>query len=219
VLAGGLLASLAQRHEGEESDGCPGFAEAYLGRLHCLSNASPQGRNQGNRRGRAIAALCLFLCLIMFAGQRLTYPASNHVEWPGQMPRNRWQQAFLWIRANTPQDAVFALDNDYMESPGEDAQGFRATAQRSAIADWYKDGGIAANFPQAALPWWQGSQATGKLNRATDQQRLARLAPLGATWMVLPAQALTSFACPYTNAQVRVCRLPLLHRMESAKYQ
>ena len=122
---------------------------------------------------RAIALLYLLLLGALFAGQRLTYPESSHVEWPGLTPRNRWQQAFLWIRANTPRDAIFALDNDYIESAGEDAQGFRATAERSAVADWFKDGGIASNFRQAAIPWWQGSQATEQLNRATDEQRLA----------------------------------------------
>jgi len=106
-------------------------------------------------------------------------------------PRNRWQQAFLWIRSGTPDNAIFALDNDYMENPGEDAQGFRASAERSAVADWYKDGGIASNFPQAALPWLQGSQATEHLNSATDAQRLARLKPFGVTWIVLPAEAST----------------------------
>ena len=140
---------------------------------------------------RAIAPLCLLLAGALFAGQRLTYPESNHVEWPGLKPRNLWQQAFLWIRDNTPSDAIFALDNDYIESPGEDAQGFRATAERSAVADWFKDGGIASNFPEAAALWWQGSKATEQLNRATDEQRLARLQPLGVTWIVLPAEAST----------------------------
>ena len=143
----------------------------------------------------------------MFAGQRLTYPESYHVEWPGQTPQNRWQQAFLWIRGNTPRDAVFALDNDYIESAGEDAQGFRATAERSAVADWFKDGGIASNFPAAAGPWWQGANATAQLNRATDEQRVARLQPFGVTWIVLSAEANTSFPCPFINARVRVCRL------------
>jgi hypothetical protein len=156
---------------------------------------------------RALAPVCLLVLCALFAGQRLTYPESNHVEWPGLMPRNHWQQAFLWIRTHTPNDAIFALDNDYIESPGEDAQGFRATAERSAVADWYKDGGIAANFPQAAVPWWQGSEATAKLNDATDAQRLARLRPLGVTWIVLPASAGTDFPCPFVNRRVRVCRL------------
>jgi hypothetical protein len=182
-LAGGLLATLAQRHK------------------------------------RAIAVFYLLVLGALFAGQRLTYPESNHVEWPGLTLRNRWQQAFLWIRANTPNDAIFALDNDYIESAGEDAQGFRATAERSAVADWFKDGGIASNFPQAAPSWEQQSGATAQLNSATDELRLARLQPLGVTWIVLPAQASTDFPCPFTNARVRVCRLSgaLLHRPEGAK--
>jgi hypothetical protein len=168
---------------------------------------------------RAIAVLCLLVSGALFAGQRLTYPESNHVEWPGLKPRNLWQEAFLWIRANTPSDAMFALDNDYIESPGEDAQGFRATAERSAVADWFKDGGIASNFPEAAALWWQGSTATEQLNQASDEQRLARLQPLGVSWIVLPVQASTGFPCPFTNARVRVCRLSgaLLHGAEGAK--
>jgi hypothetical protein len=167
---------------------------------------------------RAVAVVLFLIAGALFAGQRLTYPESSHVEWPGMTPRNDWQQAFLWIRANTPKDGVFALDNDYIESPGEDAQGFRATAERSAVADWVKDGGIASNFPQAAIPWWQGSQATALLDHATDDQRLTRLRPLGVTWVVLSAQASTDFVCPFSNDRVRVCRLsPLLHPADGAK--
>jgi hypothetical protein len=162
-------------------------------------------------RRRTITGLCLLLAGALFAGQRLTYPESNHVEWPGLTPRNRWQQAFLWIRSGTPDNAIVALDNDYIESPGEDAQGFRASAERSAVADWYKDGGIASNFPQAAIPWWQGSNATEHLNSATDEQRLARLKPFGVTWIVLPADASTGFPCPFINARVRVCRVAVSH--------
>jgi hypothetical protein len=165
---------------------------------------------------RVIALLGLLLLGGLIAGQRLTYPESSHVEWPGLTPRNRWQQAFLWIRANTPRDAVFALDNDYIEGAGEDALGFRATAERSAVADWFKDGGIASNFRHAAIPWWQGSQATDQLNSATDEQRLARLRPLGVSWIVLPAQASTGFPCPFTNTRVRVCRLAV-SRTDGAK--
>jgi hypothetical protein len=168
---------------------------------------------------RAMAVLCLLVSGALFMGQRLTYPESNHVEWPGRKPRNLWQETFQWIRDNTPGDAIFALDNDYIESPGEDAQGFRATAERSTVADWFKDGGIASNFPDAAALWWQGSTATGGLNQASDQQRLARLQPLGVTWIVLPVEAKTGFACPFRNARVQVCRLSgaLLHEPDSAK--
>jgi hypothetical protein len=183
VLAGGMLATLAQRHRG------------------------------------VVAAIYLLVAFGLFAGQRLTYPNSGQVEWPGSPPRNSWQQAFLWIRDHTPEGAIFALDNDYIEGAGEDAQGFRATAERSTVADYFKDGGIASNFREAALPWWQGSQATAQLNRASDEQRLTRLLPLGVTWIVLPAQVSTGFPCPFVNEVVRVCRLrsSLLHRADSAK--
>jgi hypothetical protein len=159
------------------------------------------------KRPAAVAIACLACSVGLFAGQRLTYAGSNHIEWPGLAPHNEWQQAFLWIRDHTPRDAVFALDNDYIESPGEDSQGFRATAERSMIADWYKDGGIAANFPAAAAPWWQGAQATAGLNKLSDHERLTRLAPLGAKWIVLPVEFPTKFPCPYRNARVRVCQL------------
>ncbi len=164
------------------------------------------GRLAQRRLGIA-ACVYLAVLLVMFAGQRLTYPASDPVEWPGLRPRNHWQQAFLWISANTPKNAVFALDSDYIESAGEDAQGFRATAERSALADWYKDGGIAAMFPAAQEIWWRQVQATENLNRTTDAERVARLVPLGASWIVLPAKANTSLLCPYHNAAVKVCSL------------
>ena len=164
------------------------------------------GRLAQRRLGIA-ACIYLAVLLAMFAGQRLTYPASNPIEWPGLKPRNQWQQAFLWIRDHTPKNAVFALDSDYIESRGEDAQGFRATAERSSIADWYKDGGIAAIFPAAQELWWRQVQATENLNRATDAEREARLLPIGASWIVLPAGATTRLLCPYANGAVKVCRL------------
>ena len=164
------------------------------------------------RHQRLVAAIYGCIALALFAGQRLTYPASLHVEWPGRPPVNKYQQAFLWIRTHTPPDAVFALDNDYVEAAGEDAQGFRATAERSAVADYFKDGGIASNFPQAAELWRQGSLATANLNQATDAERIARLQPLGVTWIVLPSQAGTSLVCPFENQGVRVCRLGILFR-------
>ena len=159
------------------------------------------------RRFRSVAALYLFAGLAMFAGQRLTYPASNQVEWPGMIPRNPWQEAFLWVRANTPKDAVFALDAGYIENSGEDSQSFRATADRSTIADWYKDGGVASMFSAAQESWWNEVRATENLDEETDAERVARLAPFGVSWILLPVSARTSLPCPYANRAVRVCRL------------
>lgn len=162
------------------------------------------------QRGKIFLAalLCAGVMFAMFQAQRLTYGASAPIEWPWAQPRNPWQQAFLWIRRNTPQTALFALDAGYIEYPGEDSQGFRAIAERSMLPDWYKDGGIASEFPVAQVQWRREVQATEGLNEATDEERISRLLPLGATWIVLPIQSETHFRCPYQNSGVRVCRVP-----------
>ncbi|HEY4049177.1 MAG TPA: hypothetical protein VGM27_20135 [Acidobacteriaceae bacterium] len=164
------------------------------------------GRLAGGRLWLTAATYATVLTII-FAGQRLTYPASDPVEWPGLKQHNAWQQAFLWIRSNTPENAVFALDADYIQTKGEDAQGFRATAERSSIADWYKDGGVASMFPAAQELWWNQVQLTQNLNQASDGERRARLLPAGATWVVLPVRITTGLRCPYVNNAVRVCQL------------
>ena len=152
--------------------------------------------------------LLALLGSIMFLAQRNTYPASNHFELPGQTPRNLWVQAFIWVRANTPQDALFALDAHYITHNGEDAQGFRAIAQRSALPDYSKDGGEASIMPDLAAAWATGQTAQTGLDAAGDEAREAALRPFGVTWVVLAATSITAWQCPYRNAAVMVCRLP-----------
>ena len=94
---------------------------------------------------------------LMFFVQRQTYPASAHLELPGRAPRNPWVQAFVWARGHTPQDALFALDAHYITRDGEDAQTFRAIAERSAVADYSKDGGEASITPGLTEAWVRGS--------------------------------------------------------------
>src|SRR5260370_18696493 len=77
-------------------------------------------------------------------------PATAHLELPGRASGNSWVQAFDWIRANTPEDAYFALNPKHMALPGEDQHGFRAIAQRSMLADAVKDSGAASMFPPLA---------------------------------------------------------------------
>jgi hypothetical protein len=79
----------------------------------------------------------------MFAAQRLAWSGSNHLEWPGSAAANPYQQAFLWIRDNTPRNAVFAFNPQLVYLPKEDEQGFRAITQRDHLAD-DKDAGIVA---------------------------------------------------------------------------
>ena len=78
--------------------------------------------------------------------------------------RNQFEQAFVWISRNTPKDAVFALDAQYITEPGEDAQGFRAIAERSVLPDFSKDGGVVTNKPELAAAWLQGQVAQAGLN-------------------------------------------------------
>jgi hypothetical protein len=157
------------------------------------------------------AALMILLGGIMFAAERSAFPNSSHIEFPSKAPRNLsrnlWTQAFLWIRNNTPRDALFALDADYINASGEDAQCFRAIAERSSLPDYSKDGGEASIAPELTEPWKQGQAAQQALSESPDNQRLAALSRIGVTWVVLKAGAATSFVCPYSNAAVKVCRL------------
>jgi hypothetical protein len=152
---------------------------------------------------------------IMVGAERMTFPDSRHIELPNGLrlgafhaESNSWEQAFVWISRNTPKDALFALDAHYITKPGEDAQGFRAIAERSALPDFSKDGGVVTNKSELAATWLKGQEAQTGLSTETDARRISALKPLGATWVVLQREATTSFACEYANAAVKVCRLP-----------
>jgi hypothetical protein len=151
------------------------------------------------------------LTVVLGAGlgyvQHTVSPNSPQIELPGVATQNPWHQAFNWIRSNTPNDAVFALDANYIDAPAEDSLGFRAVAERDSLADRSKDGGAAAVFPQLADRWLTEQAATTNLNQISDAERLRRLAPFKASWIVLNHDAQTSFLCPFTNEAVKVCQL------------
>jgi hypothetical protein len=161
-----------------------------------------------------IATMLAILGFSMFYVERQVFPACVHFEIPGHTPQNPWEQAFLWSHDHTPQDAVFALDANYITTSGEDAQNFRSLAERSALSDYSKDGGSSAIFPQLAPRWQQDEPLTVDLSRIPDSERIARLSGAHVSWVVLQQKfqtgaAQTHFACPYRNATVLVCRLPL----------
>jgi hypothetical protein len=151
-------------------------------------------------------ALLAVTALSMFFAQRLTYPLSAHIEFPGAVPRNPWEKAFRWIRANTPPDAVFAANPDLVRLDGEDGQGFRVMTERSLLGD-YKDEGVVVVVPPLAARWALERNAQAGLDRMTDAERVARLQPLGVNWLLLSNSAATSFPCPYRNLVSQVCRL------------
>lgn len=143
----------------------------------------------------------------LFLAQRAAYPSSAHVEWPGTPPLNPWAQAYHWIRENTPANAVFAADPHLVFRDGVDSQGFRATAERSLLADDKDQGVVAVVAPALADQWQIQRNAQLGINTATDAERIDRLKPLGATWLLLPSKAPTNFPCPYRNQAAKVCRM------------
>lgn len=160
-------------------------------------------------RGGILRAVAVFLPLAvgMYALDRHMFPASPHLELPGARPVNPWLNAFAWIRHNTPEDAVFALDPDYLHMPDEDGHGFRALTQRSALADDYKDSGVAAMFPAVAPEWGRELEAQRgwrSFHRA-DFERLAMQYPI--TWLLVTPGQDNGLTCPYRNAIAAVCRI------------
>jgi hypothetical protein len=160
-------------------------------------------------KNRAWRWLALFvpLCAGMFVAQRELFPQSAHVEWPGVTPKNPWAQAFVWVRGNTPVDAVFAMDPRFMQLLGEDEIGFRCLAERSRLADDTKDSGAVSMFPPLAEQWWSEVQAQTPWSSfgPADFGRLK--SKYGVSW-IATQQPVAGIECPYANGVVRVCRLP-----------
>lgn len=152
-------------------------------------------------------ALFLPLCAGMFYAQRALFPASAHIEWPGSRPRNPWVQAFEWARDNTAPEAIFALDPNYMDLPGEDENGFRAIAQRSMLADVVTDSGAVAMFPLLADEWLAQVQAQSGWQSFQIQDFRRLQAQYRVNWVVLRRPGVAELQCPYENQTVKVCRV------------
>ncbi len=167
------------------------------------------GEYAAARRAWVIPALCLPLAAGMFYVARETYPYSPHIEWPGRVTSpNDWVNVLLWIRRNTPADAIFAVDSRYFLVPGVDVHGFRAVSGRSALADYFKDSGAVAIFPALAPEWKRMTDATYGLNHFTEADflRLAREYPV--SWTLIHGPAPAGMDCPYQQRGYTVCRIP-----------
>jgi hypothetical protein len=151
------------------------------------------------------AALCCVVGGGMLLVQRQTFPHSAHLELPWSGPGNGWEQGFEWIREHTPENAVFALDADYIAKPGEDTQNFRAIAERSALPDYSKDGGAAAIAQDLTGEWMDGERVQRHLDRRVAADETAKLRSAGVSWVVLAPDTPTNFACVYWNAVLKVC--------------
>ncbi len=152
----------------------------------------------------------LFLIAInggMFASQRLLFPDTEHLEFPGRTSRTPWLQAFTWIRQNTPADAYFALDPRYLAAPGEDYHSFRALAERSQLADALKDAAVVTQVPELGVRWAQqvDAQANWDHFQFADFERLK--AQFGVDWVVVSYPAPGYLACSWHNGAVAVCQV------------
>lgn len=153
------------------------------------------------------AVLFVPLALGLFVAQRALFPGTAHLELPGRVSRNPWLQAFAWVRANTPKDAYFALDPDYMELPNEDFHSFRALGERSELADWVKDAAVATQVPNLAPLWVQQTVAVAGWKHFQKQDFLRLQSEFGVDWIVVEGAGVDGLRCPYSNGAVTVCRL------------
>jgi len=147
------------------------------------------------------------LCGGMFYAQRQLFPGSEHVEFPGRPYGNKWVQAFVWARANTPEDGYFALDPFYMNRPGEDEHGFRAFSQRSMMADMDKDPGVVTLFPQVAVQWRRETSARLNWNSFTLADFVKLRKEFGVNWAIIEKPVRVTLTCPYENEGVAVCQI------------
>ncbi len=163
------------------------------------------------RRPWVVAAIVLPLSVGMFVAARATYPNSPHIELPGMATTNPWLNTLRWIRRNTPEDAVFAVDARYFKDPPTDVHGFRAIAERSSLADYYKDSGVVSLFPDLADEWKQMSDATQGLNhfQHADFVRLRNEYPQ-VSWTVIHGAAPSGMNCPYQRGGYAVCKISSL---------
>jgi hypothetical protein len=162
-------------------------------------------------KGRPWVLPVIFFSLAcgMFFVARQTYPYSPQIEWPwSSTESNPWVDALLWIRHNTPEDAVFAVDSRYFKDTGVDVHGFRSISERSELADYFKDGGVVALFPDLAEEWKQMTNATYSLNQfdVRDFTGLASRYPV--TWAVIHGPAPSGMECPYQKGGYAVCKIP-----------
>lgn len=144
----------------------------------------------------------------MFAVQRQLFASSAHIELPGVPSSNPWLQSFAWIRHNTPKDAYFALDPQYLAAPGEDYHSFRALAERSQLADGIKDTAVVTQVPELGQEWEEQvkAQAGWSHFQLADFERLKK--NFGVDWVLVSYPQPSGLNCRWHNAELAVCQVP-----------
>lgn len=143
----------------------------------------------------------------MLSAQEAEFPQCSHFEMPWMRSSNPWLQAFAWIRQNTPKDAYFALDPNYLAAPDEDYHSFRALAERSELADGIKDTSVVTQIPQLAPEWDRELQAESGWHdfKLADFERLKR--EFGVDWVIVRYPELTGLNCEWHNGELAICQI------------
>jgi hypothetical protein len=154
------------------------------------------------------AAFLLVVNLGMFTAQRELFSSSEHLELPGRAESNPWLQAFAWVRHNTPTDAYFALDPNYLAKPGEDYHSFRALAERSQLADNIKDTAVVTQVPELGSVWYRqvSAQAGWSHFKLADFERLKT--EFGVDWVLIKYPQTKGLDCRWHNSILAVCTIP-----------
>jgi len=153
----------------------------------------------------------VFLAVInvgMYSTQAMQFAGSQHLELPGRAPENSWLQAFAWIRQNTPANAYFALDPNYLAAPDEDYHSFRALAERSQLADAIKDTAVVTQVPELGPEWQREVDAqAGWVNfKLKDFERLKT--EFGVDWVLVSYPQPAGLDCQWHNGTLAACRIP-----------
>lgn len=145
---------------------------------------------------------------VMLTAQVMEFSGSAHLELPGMRTANPWVQAFEWVRGNTPANAYFALDPNYLAAPGEDFHSFRALAERSQLADAIKDTAVVTQVPELAPEWNREVEAQAGWShfKLADFERLKR--EFGVDWVVVAYPPPSGLDCRWHNSTLTACRVP-----------
>ena len=144
----------------------------------------------------------------MFIAQRQLFASTEHIELPGRTSSNPWLQSFRWIRHNTPTNAYFAVDPNYMAASGEDYHSFRALAERSVLADALKDTASVTKEPSLGPKWEKqvAAQAGWPSYKLADFERLK--AQFGVNWVLVNYPQPQGLRCQWHNNTLSVCQVP-----------
>ena len=127
-------------------------------------------------------------------------PATYHRVVPRHANRGAWVDVQLWIRDNTPLDAMF-ITPPYLQS-------FRVFSERGTVAEW-KDGTQQFFDTGYSFEWWERITALGKEDRAfyenLSRERLLELCKkYNASYIVFPAAKKLDLPYVYENKEFRV---------------